>query len=261
MKKICPYCGRTGELGTNCQGCGYVYRKSDEDTKDTKGFHFSMNGFDFTMPEGIFKNLNNFEEFRDYSDIEDFEGLKESFKDFDKFKEELQMLIKKAEETKAAQKSQETPKPQEAPKPQRTPKPQDTPKPQRTQKPQGTQTSQKANADHVTRVSIPQEPKPPLPPTAMLRKNFIPFLLACALAFNGTGAFINTMRRIPVANAVTTLVDMIICTMLISGGLWGCLGALGFHSKQPIYRIIRLVFVCCCTVTVIIGIQSLLKAL
>lgn len=29
MKKICPYCGRAGEVGTVCKGCGYVYRVED----------------------------------------------------------------------------------------------------------------------------------------------------------------------------------------------------------------------------------------
>lgn len=31
MKKICPYCGRKGELGVSCKGCGYVLTVNDQD--------------------------------------------------------------------------------------------------------------------------------------------------------------------------------------------------------------------------------------
>lgn len=30
MKKICPYCGRAGELGYSCKGCGYVLQEDDK---------------------------------------------------------------------------------------------------------------------------------------------------------------------------------------------------------------------------------------
>lgn len=40
MRKICPYCGRSGAIGTSCAGCGYVLRETDKsvpsDTRTTK---------------------------------------------------------------------------------------------------------------------------------------------------------------------------------------------------------------------------------
>ena len=36
MKKICPYCGRIGELGENCNGCGYVLGESDKTVKEPR---------------------------------------------------------------------------------------------------------------------------------------------------------------------------------------------------------------------------------
>lgn len=35
MQKICPYCGRAGELGSSCQGCGYVLQASDQGIPQT----------------------------------------------------------------------------------------------------------------------------------------------------------------------------------------------------------------------------------
>lgn len=31
MKKICPYCGRAGELGSSCKSCGYILSEYDKD--------------------------------------------------------------------------------------------------------------------------------------------------------------------------------------------------------------------------------------
>ena len=36
MKKICPYCGRAGELGTVCEGCGYVLQESDRSVSEAE---------------------------------------------------------------------------------------------------------------------------------------------------------------------------------------------------------------------------------
>lgn len=36
MKKICPYCGRAGELGTDCEGCGYVLQESDRNVSEAE---------------------------------------------------------------------------------------------------------------------------------------------------------------------------------------------------------------------------------
>lgn len=36
MKKICPYCNRTGELGEVCQGCGYILSAKDQTVPGTE---------------------------------------------------------------------------------------------------------------------------------------------------------------------------------------------------------------------------------
>lgn len=36
MKKLCPYCGRAGELGTACTSCGYVLSENDKDVPEQK---------------------------------------------------------------------------------------------------------------------------------------------------------------------------------------------------------------------------------
>lgn len=56
MNKICPYCGRKGELGTPCKGCGYVLSVDDKDVPGDQWKSYMDNFWEMPVSPKKFKD-------------------------------------------------------------------------------------------------------------------------------------------------------------------------------------------------------------